>query len=304
LPADVVVIEGSVPGGEGFLESFSRELGASAVKPTYKRFPDGEAYVRLPGGTLRGARVAVVVQSIAPPQDSSLVTAMLLADAAKRAGFERVVLVAPYIAYARQDRVFLEGEPVSLDVVFKALYHSGFDELYTVEIHSRGSESRFPGRSRSVSPFRSLAALVEGRRAVVIAPDRGALERARELAEAAGLDYDYLEKHRDRVTGEVTVKPKTLDVDGMDAVLVDDIISTGGTIAKAARTLREQGARRVYVIVAHALLVGGAQDRLRESGVSRVYSCNTLPPVGGGLVEYVDVGGLVASEVKRSIGVA
>lgn len=288
----LVAVAGNTPGGRGFMESFSKTLGLPVVKPVYKRFPDGEAYVRLP---VKGPGWAVIVQSIAPPQDSSLITAMLLADAAKRSGFEKVSLVAPYMAYSRQDRVFLEGEPVSLDVALKALYYSGVDEFYTLEIHSRGSEKRFPGLSYSVSPFKDLASIVKGRTgAVVIAPDRGALERARELAEAAGLEYDYLEKSRDRVTGEIVLEPKKLDVEGREVILVDDIISTGGTIAKAARMLRAQGARSVEVIVVHALMVGDALARLKDSGVSKVYACNTLPPIEDEAVDYVDVGGLMA----------
>ncbi len=297
----LVVIAGSVPGGAGFLESFLRVLtSASMVKPLYKRFPDGETYVRIP---VKGPGRAVIVQSIAPPQDSSLLTAMLLADAAKRAGFERVALAAPYMAYSRQDKVFLEGEPLSLDVVLRALYYSGVDEFYTLEIHRRGSEKMFPGKSYNITPFKDLAPLVKTREStVVIAPDRGALERARELAEAVGLEYDYLEKQRDRVTGEILLEPKRLDVEGRHVILVDDIISTGGTIAKAAKMLRGQGARSVEVMVIHALMVGDALARLKESGVSRVYACNTLPPIKDEIMEYVDVGGLLAKAFKDLSG--
>ncbi len=274
----MIVVEG--PGApEGFASGVAERLGAELVKPAYKVFPDGESYVRLPGG-LEGT--VVVVQSMYPMQDKRLVEALLLAEAAYGAGASRVILVAPYMAYARQDKRFLEGEPISIKAVLKALGSAGYDALVTIDIHKPESLAYFPGRAVDATAVPQLAEAVsraisgEGG-VVVVAPDKGALARARMMAGILGAEYDYLEKHRDRYTGEVTYRPKTVDVQGKTVVIVDDMVSTGGTMAKAASMLRGLGASRVIAACTHGLFIGGALERLRRAGVEEVYAANTVP---------------------------
>ena len=290
----------SVPSGE-IAEGIARLAGLDLVKVYHKVFPDGERYVRI-DSDVAGEDV-LVVQSLSPPQDSSLVEAMLLADALLGAGARHVGLLAPYLAYSRQDRRFLPGEPVSIEVILRALWASGYRSLYTVEAHKKEPLSKFPGRAESISPYKYMAERIglDGGDYLVLAPDLGALERAREFAEAVGAPYDYLVKRRDRVTGEVRVEPKDLPVNGKKVVIVDDIISTGGTVARATRLLLEQGAVEVFVVVAHALLVGGAPEKLRAAGVSRVYAANTLPRVEDELVSYIDIAPLLAEYVKGKL---
>ncbi len=293
----MIVVPGPSRGSREFAESLASSIGARLARVSSKVFPDGERYVRIEE-RLDG-EVAVVVQTLSPPQDSSLVEAMLLADAALGAGAGEAWLVAPYMAYSRQDRRFLEGEPVSASVVLRALASSGYTRLYTVEIHKDAVLESFPGRAVSVSPYRYMASRIPlPENPLVLAPDLGAVARARELASALGAQYDYLVKRRDRVTGEIVVEPKEIPVRGRSVVIVDDIISTGGTVARAAEMLLAQGAERVIVVVAHALMVGGAVEKLRRAGVERVYAANTLPPVGDPLVEYVDVAPLVGERIE------
>ncbi len=276
-------------------------LGASLCSVHFKRFPDGEEYVRVEGCSLRGSD-AVVVQTMAKPQSSSLVTAMILADAVRGLGAERVALVAPYMAYARQDRVFLEGEPVSVRAALKALYAAGYDVLVTVEIHKEESLRFFPGRSYNVYPYIELAKAggVECPGDVIVAPDLGALRRAEKLASSLGCRYGHLVKERDRVTGEVRLKGARVDASGARVFIIDDIVSTGGTIALASRALLDAGARSVSVLVAHYLGLPGAGEKLRSSGVSRVYAANTLPRSRDDIVEYVDVSGLIAEVLREA----
>jgi ribose-phosphate pyrophosphokinase len=228
---------------------------------------------------------------------------MLLADAARGLGAGRLALAAPYMAYARQDRVFLEGEPVSVRAAMRALYASGYDVLVTVEIHKEESLRFFPGRALSVYPFRALAeaAGVRCPGDVIVAPDAGALGRAERLASELGCSYGQLVKERDRVTGEVRLRGVRVEAEGARAVVVDDIISTGGTIAMAARALLSRGARDVVVLAAHYLGLPGAEERLAEAGVSAVYAANTLPAAGSSrLVRLVDVSGLVAGALREA----
>ncbi len=290
------VIAGSDATSKLIASSLSGALKARLVEAVYKVFPDGELYVRVPDDL---QDPVMVVKTMSPPQDSSIVESMLLADALAGIGLEDIILVAPYLAYSRQDRRFLRGEPVSVSVVLKAFRASGYRRLITVEMHKPESLKYFEGDAVNVSPYRYMADRVElPESPLILAPDRGALRRAMDLASHLGVDYDYLVKERDRVTGEVKIKPRDIDARGMDVVIVDDIISTGGTIAEATRELKRIGARRIYVMVAHALMAGGAVEKLRGAGVERVYATNSLPPRGGELVRQVDIGPLLGRVLR------
>ena len=295
----MIVVAGPSEGSLEFARGLSKNLGADLVVTESKRFPDGETYVRVdaePGD------LAVVVQTFSRPQDTSFMQALLLGDALAGLGFPSVVLVAPYVAYARQDKRFLRGEPISIAVVLRSLGLAGYKWLYTVEIHKEESLAAFPGKAVSISPFRFMAekAGLDGSY-VYLAPDIGALRRAESLARALGARYDYLVKRRDRVTGEISIETKHLDVSGERVVIVDDIISTGGTVSRAAQLLLEQGAKEVIVLVAHAVLAGNALERLRGAGVKAVIAGNTLPPVRDSLVRYIDLSPLTAESIKSTI---
>ncbi|MGC9210173.1 MAG: ribose-phosphate diphosphokinase [Acidilobus sp.] len=295
----MIVLPGQDEVSRSFASSLASSLGARTCEPAFKTFPDGESYVRIPC-EVKGESV-VVVKTMYPDQDRSFVTSILLADAAREAGAERVTLVAPYMAYARQDRAFLAGEAVSIRALMKALWSAGYSSLVTVEIHKDESLKFFPGQAVSVRPFGYMAkAIGISGDYVVLSPDLGALPRAKELAAQLRTEYDYIEKQRDRYTGEVTMKPKEINVAGRRVIIVDDIISTGTTVAKAAQMLRSLGALSVDVIVAHALLAPGAEERLREAGIQRVYAANTAP-VSSPLVVQVDVAPLVAARLKEIV---
>ncbi|GAB6147914.1 ribose-phosphate diphosphokinase [Stetteria hydrogenophila] len=294
--ARTIVLGGGDEASNSFAASLARHSGLSYASVERKIFPDGESYVRV-REPLDGVDRVVLVKTMAPPQDKSIIETLLLIDLLKEKGVGEVVLVAPYLAYARQDREFLPGESVSVRALLRALRRVGADALVTIEIHKEESLRYFEGRAVSVSPYAYMASRirVEGD-AVVLAPDQGALRRARELAEALGVGFDYLVKHRDRVTGEISIEPKSVDVRGKRVIIVDDVISTGGTVAKASELLLSQRAESVDVVVAHALMVGDAASKLRRAGVRAVYAANTLPPKDPGLVHYIDVAPLVAEK--------
>lgn len=273
----------------------SDRIGVPMATTQHRIFPDGEAYVRVEGGIERGEEV-VIVNTMYPDTDRSLVSALLLADAVKGMGASSIALVSPYMAYSRQDRVFLRGEPVSVRAVLRALASAGLSHVITVEIHSKTLHF-FPGTAVSLDPFSYMARAIGGEYDMAIAPDRGAIDRAVRVARELSISHDYLEKRRDRITGEISLKPKSFKVRGKKLLLVDDIMSTGGTIAKATEALLNSGAERVDVMVAHLLGVRGSIERVLSSGASRLIAANTLPPVGHGRVEYVDVTPVISSAV-------
>ena len=258
--------------GGKHLEDELRELGGEIIKAELGKFPDGEKYVRVLGS----GNEATVVSSTFAPQDEKIVELLLIGDALREKGFERLRAVVPYFAYSRQDRVTKDGEPVSIRAIMKAL-GLYYDELYVFDIHNPKTLGYFPGRAVNLSPAGIIAdyfreKLGEG---IVLAPDKGARERARAVAEKLGLEYSHFEKRRISPT-EVEMRPVDVDVTGKNVLIVDDIISTGGTMVKAAEILRKLGAGKIFVGVTHGVFARGAVERVGRA-VDELAVTNTIP---------------------------
>ena len=277
---------------------FGRALARAArrrvVGVALHRFPDGESLVRVrpPVG-----RHAVLVRSLADP-NAKLVEVLLAADALRRAGARRVTLVAPYLPYMRQDAVFRPGEPISQRVL-GAILGEAFDGVLTVEAHLhrvRRLADVVPCRSRSLSAAPALAAWLRRRGAgsLVVGPDEESAPWVRAIARAAGVRGVVARKarHGDRaVTVEIPAVAR-----GARAVIVDDIASSGATIAATARALRAAGAASVDAAVSHAVFAPGAAARIRAAGVRRLVSCDTIPHP----TNAISVAPLVAAALPRS----
>jgi ribose-phosphate pyrophosphokinase len=266
------------PASKQLGEKVAEFLGVEVVPLISKNHPDGESYVRLEG-TVQNEDVAVV-QTTSPPQDTRLIQLALIADAAKRHGAERITAVVPYLAYARQDRVFLPGEAVSIEVVARMLQAAGIDRLITVNVHQTKVLAKFPFPAKTVSAVPQLAEYFKQKgfeKAFALAPDDGALWLAEEARAVLSGECGYLEKQRDLYTGQITTKKRTLNVRGKSVIIFDDVISTGGTVASAAKIVRELGAIKVYVACVHPLLIGNAERRILESGVEEIVGTDSVP---------------------------
>ncbi len=296
------ILSGADEASKKFAESLAKSLGEEINVLIEKKFPDGEQYVRLPKVPEHHEPV-ILVQTFAPPQDNAVVKTIFAIDALKEKGIEDISLVVPYLAYSRQDKEFLPNEAVSIRALLRVLKSMGLTRLFTIEIHKKDSLRYFGESAYSISPYEYMVKNIKlnNNNVVILAPDVGALDRAKRLASAMGTEFDYLVKRRDRVTGKITIEPKNIDVKDKDVIIVDDIISTGGTVAEASKLLLSQGASSIRVIVAHALMVGNALEKLKKSHISKIYACNTLPKIDDPLIEYIDVAPLVAEEIKRWI---
>jgi len=253
-------------------EDLSKRLHCPLISTAVKRFPDKELYVRILDD-IKGEDV-IIVQTTYP--DSNIIELLLLQDAACEAGAETITVVIPYFGYGRQDKKFEEGEPISARVIAE---HIGIHahKIVTVDPHKEHVLTFFKIPAVSCSAISELAKYLKKKETIdlVLAPDAGALDRTKRIAKRLGCDYDYMEKKRiDGTT--VEIKPKTLDVQNKKAVIVDDIISTGGTMAKSIKELKKQGAKEIAVACTHGLFVGNAKELLVTAGCDEIISTDTV----------------------------
>ena len=241
----------------------ARELSVDFVDVAFEKhpggFPDGERYVRLLG--LVSGEHVVLVQTTHP--GPMIVELFLLADAIRDAGAKRITAVVPYFGYGRQDKRFLEGEAVSAKTIAKHIAVD-CDELLTMAVPANPEILKtFPLPTREVSGMPAIGRYLKSAKVdVLLAPDQGALRLVKEASSVAGVPFDFLVKKRlDSYT--VKIEPKALAVRGKSVGIVDDVISTGGTIATAAKELKTQGARRVIAACVHGLFVGPAEANLK-----------------------------------------
>src|SRR5688572_22680893 len=288
-----VVLAGSASGP--FAAHLAKDLGATQGRVEVKRFPDGEAYVRV-HDRLQG-QDAVLVQSTSP--DAGFVELLLLQDAAKEAGARSITTVIPYFAYARQDRAFNWGEAVSSRAVSRAIA-AGCDRAVTVDIHKRTILDFFGGKAHGVTAVPQLAAkLGEWGVDAVLAPDKGARDRAAQAAALIDVPVDHLEKTRLSPT-EVRMAAKELDVKGRRVAIVDDLIASGSTMLQAAQQLKAQGATHVYAACTHGLFTGNALPRLLSDGIDRVLCTDTYLP-GPCACDCVSAAPAVAEHLRPSL---
>lgn len=283
------------PASEELGKAVAAKLGVGLLNAEFKVFPDGESKFTVEEKV--SGKSVIVVQSTYPPVDQHLFQLLLASHQLSQEG-AKVTAVVPYLAYARQDKEFLPGEGVTLGVVAHLMRAAGVRRLVTVDIHSAEGLSLFSFPTYSVSAVPTLVEYVRDRLKyhdpVVISPDFGGSKRTEAFAQLYGVKYLQLSKTRDRVSGEVSVKDAKLEVKGKEVIIVDDIISTGGTVRAAAETVLKQGAKDVAAVCVHGLFVGDALQKLERAGVKTIVGTNTVP----GRFSSVDVSDALSSHLK------
>ncbi len=291
--ADRLMIAG--PASEELGKSLAAKLGLDLLNCEFRVFPDGES--KFTSQDEVSGKSVIIVQSTHPPVDQHLFQLLLASHQLSQEG-AKVTAVVPYLAYARQDKEFLPGEGVTLGVVSHLMRSAGVRRLVTVDIHSVEGLSLFSFPIYSVSAIPTLAGYAKENLGlgdtVVISPDFGASKRNEAFAALFGAKYVQLSKTRDRKTGDVKVKEAKVEVKGKDVVILDDIISTGGTVKAAAETVLEQGAAKAVAMCTHGLFVGDALEKLDKAGVKKIVGTNTVP----GRFGVVDISDALASHLK------
>jgi ribose-phosphate pyrophosphokinase len=249
------------------------ELDCKASSCEFKRFPDGELYTRVLDD-IKDEEVTIVQST---RTDSDLICLLQLIDAVEEASKTKVVI--PYLGYARQDKKFEPGEAISIRAIARSICAAGVvDTIYVVNVHNRGVLKYFSVDTKELDASSLIGDYVAKREIphlVIIGPDGGATELTKAVAAPYGFDYDVMEKTR--ISSEkVEIKAKELNVEGKNVVIVDDIISTGGTIAEATAMLKSQGAHDVYVACIHGVFVQNAVSRMLHAGVKEIIATDTI----------------------------
>jgi ribose-phosphate pyrophosphokinase len=283
------------PASENLAIKTAELTGYEKIKVTKKLFPDGEVYIRLVG-SVKNENVAIL-QSTCPPQNINFMQLVFMASAAKLSGAKKVIGIIPYLAYARQDKIFLPGENICVETIAQMLKASGINEIITINVHQEDVLKKFSVPAKNLSAIPLLAEYIKQRGhegAFSLAPDKGAVHIATQAKRVLGGESGYLEKHRDRYTGELSVSKKNFNVKGKTTIIFDDIISTGGTIIKAAKILLDLGASRVFAACVHPLLIGNAESRILNSGVEEIIGTDSVPSS----FSKVSLAPLISQEIK------
>jgi ribose-phosphate pyrophosphokinase len=258
-------------------QRISEKLDVPLTDPRLRRFPDGEINVKIED-SMRGHDV-FVIQPTSPPVNEHLMELFIILDALRRASAGRVTAVIPYYGYARKERKTQPREPISAKLVANFITLAGADRLLLLDLHAEAIEGFFDVPTDHLSPHHIIADHLKTlnlHHITIVAPDAGGGRRAEAVANnlAAPIAFGYKRRSSD---DEVEVIAVSGDVKGRDCVVVEDIITTGGTIAKLAVALRSQGANKVLVAATHPVLTGNAIERLRAADIDHVIVTDSVP---------------------------
>lgn len=292
-----MLVKFTVVGGNAskdLAKRIARRLKAKYVDVDTRTFPDGESKITFRHNLKKS--VVLIVQSTYPPVDTNLLQILSIISEVKKIS-SKIYAIMPYMGYARQDRQFLNGEIATMSVVAKMLQAAGAKKAIVVDIHSKTALRHFKIPTENVSAIPELAKYLKKlklKNPIVVSPDTGGSLRAKKFADILKSDFITLKKSRNRKTGKVSIQSTKTDVKGKDLIIVDDIISTGGSVVKATQFLKKQKCKRVFVVCTHGLLVGDAEKNIKKAGVTQIISTNTIPRS----ISMVDVSGVIAQAVQ------
>ncbi len=277
-------------------KAVATQMKTKAVPVDFKRFPDGESYIRFDGDV--SGEDLVIVQTTGPPQNENMIQLLLMADNAKDLGAETITAVVPYFAYARQDTRFRPGEAFSAKTLIKLLQSCGVSKIVTVNSHN---PKLLKTLSLPIEDLSAIGLLAEHFRkqgfknAVSLSMGKKGLDTSVEASKVLKGECDYIPTQRDRITGSVTIENKSLPVKDKDVIIFDDIISSGGTMIKSVAWVKEQGARRVYAACVHPLLIGDAKEKILKAGADGVVGTDTV----SSSISAVSVAPLIVKALKK-----
>jgi ribose-phosphate pyrophosphokinase len=284
-------------------EAICRYVEITPGRAQVTRFSDGESYVEI-GENVRGVN-CFVVQPTCTPVNHYLMELLIIVDALKRASAGSIIAVLPYFGYARQDRKVKPRTPISAKLVADLITAAGADRVLAVDLHAGQIQGFFNipfDHIHAMPVFMDHLRQRYGSDAVVVSPDAGGVERARAYSKRLGGTLAIIDKRR---SGPNVSEVMHLigDVRGKDAIIVDDMIDTAGTLVQAAKAVMEHGARSVAACATHGVLSGQAIQRIEESPLHEVVVSDTIPLGEGGKssskIKVMSVARLLGEAVKR-----
>jgi len=259
-------------------KKISLHLDVEYKNTELRAFADGESKIRLDNVAKKNC---IIIHSTYPPTDRHLMQLFMIIYKCKEDGASNICVVSPYLAYTRQDKVFVDGEIITVNLVTKILASLGTTKLITVDSHSpKVLNCSFATIDLTAIP--SLSAYVKKNMTInnpiVVSPDEGGIERAKKFAQLINANILSLVKTRDRFTGDVSISlSEELPLKKRTALIVDDMISTGTSVIKAIELLKKNNIGDVYVICTHGLLLDDAKEKLLKAGIREILSTNSIP---------------------------
>ena len=259
-------------------KKISLDLHAEYKNIELRIFADGESKIRLDNMAKKNC---IIIHSTYPPTDQHLMQIFMIMYKCKEDGAKDICVVSPYLAYTRQDKIFVDGEIITINLVGKILACLGITKLITIDTH-KPNALNYSFATIDLTAIPSLSSYVKHNltmnNPIVISPDEGGIERAKKFAGLINANSLSLVKTRDRFTGDVSIS--LLDqgpLKNCDALIVDDMISTGASIMKTIELLKKYHIGNVYAICTHALLLDDAKQKLLNAGIKEVISTNSIP---------------------------
>jgi ribose-phosphate pyrophosphokinase len=296
----MIIFGGSA--GEALAVRVGLLSGMKVGKINRQKFPDGEQYMKVVDD-IKGQDIALIHPTGGRP-DELFMEYFLTMDALKSANPKSITVVLPYLAYARQDARFHPGEPLSFHLVTKLIEQAGASRVFTIDVHLQRVPSlkevfKIPAVNLTAVPLIAeyINRVFTPKNPIVIGPDDESEQWAKVAAKKIKTDYAILQKTRFSST-EVKVKVKGeegVDVKGRDAIIIDDIISTGNTIVEAARLVKKAGARKIYVGCTHPVLSLNALPLMYSNGIEEVVGTDTFP----GPISHISVAPVIAAALKK-----
>ena len=299
---EILVLSGTA--NPKLAEDVVKNMGLKLGDMEIRRFADGEVFVQV-GEPVRNKDVYVIQPTGRPSSNENWMELYCVIDALKRASAKRITAVIPYYGYSRQDRKNEPRVPITAKLVAKLLAESGAGRVLCLDLHAAQIQGFFDipvdhMQSKNIFLDRIRKDL-DISNSIIVSPDIGGIGRARLIAKALKLDIAIIDKRRDRAN-ESEVMNIIGDVKGKDAIIVDDIIDTGGTLIKSMHALKQAGMKRIFVFITHAVCSGDVYERINASEIDKLYitdSLNVMTERLGNKIEIISVAPAIADAIRH-----
>jgi ribose-phosphate pyrophosphokinase len=283
-------------------QAVAKYLGVSTGKARVERFSDAEIQVEIEEN-VRGLD-CFVLQSTCAPANRHLMELLIMVDALRRSSARRITAVIPYYGYARQDRKVAPRVPITAKLVADLIAVAGTDRVLCIDLHAGQIQGFFniPVDNLYATPVLLPAIQTLGKELCIISPDAGGVERARAYAKRLDAKLAIIDKRREKAN-VAQIMHIIGDVEGLECVIVDDIVDTAGTLTEAARALHEAGAAGVYAAITHPVLSGPAIERIEKSALRKLVVTDTIPLHDAARactrIQVVSIANLVGESIRR-----